>query len=557
MAYQSLYRKYRSQSFDDLIGQDHVVRTLQSAIERGRIAHAYLFTGPRGTGKTSTARLLAKALECEKGPTPCPDGTCEICRDIAAGTCVDVIEIDAASESGVDDIRETIVDTVEYKPVVARYKVFIIDEVHDLSAKAFDALLKTIEEPPEHVVFILATTEFHKVPTTIRSRCQKYDFHRATMGDLTGRLAFVAEGEGVEVEPEALSALARMADGGYRDALTLLEQAILTSTDGRITLAQVYDQLGLVSEETVDAILMAVREGDVPAIMAQLGEVQRLGRDPSALLESTMHRLADLTRASYGVEMGAEDAAREASLHETAVRIGRDTILRLRGAVAGLHEGIRDISLPRVWLESELIRLAGPPPAPFAGDAPVRRETAASPLPRPEPSPTRLSAEAVSTPSPTVPPSAPPSPQGEPFSEPASPTPILNVPALTGDAALDKAAAAWAKVKAALGAMSAVMAARLETGVVAKREESVVTIQMDRQMDVEWVQEGSKRAPAILDAFRSEMADPGLELRYVPKRKEIIDSNEAVEIPLDGSRLEQLLKETFGDGAPGEPPAGA
>ena len=538
MAYQSLYRKYRSQSFDDLVGQDHVVRTLQSAIERGRIAHAYLFTGPRGTGKTSTARLLAKALNCAQGPTAHPDGTCEICRDIAVGSCVDVIEIDAASESGVDDIRETIVDTVEYKPVVARYKVFIIDEVHDLSAKAFDALLKTIEEPPEHVVFILATTEFHKVPTTIRSRCQKYDFHRATMGDLTGRLRHVADGEGVEVEPEALSALARMADGGYRDALTLLEQAILTTVDGRVTLAQVYDQLGLVNEETVDAILMAIREGDVPAIMAQLGEVARLGRDPSALLESMMHRLADLTRASYGVGLGAEDASREASLHETAVRIGRDTIVRLRGAVAGLHDTIRDISLPRVWLESEMIRLAGPPPAPFSEAAPARREPARPVVPA-----ARIGAIPPETGASEAPPLA-------------SPTPVLHVPALTGDAGLDGAASAWSKTKTALGTRSALMAAKLDGSAVVARDGEVVTVQMDRQFDLAWIQEGSRRAPAILLAYREQMGDPAVEIRYVVKRKEIAESNEAVEVPVDGSRLEQLLKDTFGDvGTAGDPPA--
>ena len=533
MPYQSLYRKYRSQSFDDLIGQDHVVRTLQSAISRGRIAHAYLFTGPRGTGKTSTARLLAKALECEQGPTPTPDGTCEICRDIAAGACVDVIEIDAASESGVDDIRETIVETVEYKPVVARYKVFIIDEVHDLSAKAFDALLKTIEEPPEHVVFILATTEFHKVPTTIRSRCQKYDFHRATMGDLTGRLKHVAEGEGVQVEPEALSALARMADGGYRDALTLLEQAILTSDDGRVTLAQVYDQLGLVNEATVDAILMAIRDGDVPAIMAQLGEVARLGRDPSALLESMLHRLADLTRASYGVAMGAEDAPRAASQHETAARVGRDTIVRLRGAVAGLHDAIRDISLPRVWLESELIRLAGPTPTPFSGGAPA---------PRGEGLPTLGHPPAPATPSDSETPR---------HAEPASPTPVIDKPALTGDAALDKAAAAWMDTKAQLAEKSALMAAKLDGSTVVGRENGAVTVQMNRQMELDWVQEGVKRAPAILAAYRATLGEPNVELRYVVRRKEVVDTPEAVELPVEGARLDQLLKDTFGDGGPG------
>ncbi len=536
MAYQSLYRKYRSQSFDDLIGQDHVVRTLQSAISRGRIAHAYLFTGPRGTGKTSSARLLAKALCCEKGPTPHPDNTCEICRDITAGACVDVVEIDAASESGVDDIRETIVETVEYLPIVARFKVFIIDEVHDLSAKAFDALLKTIEEPPEHIIFILATTEFHKVPTTIRSRCQKYDFHRATMGDLTGRLRHVAQGEGIIVEPEALSALARMADGGYRDALTLLEQAILTSEDGTVTLAQVYDQLGLVNEETVDAILMAVKEGDVPAIMAQLSEVARLGRDPSALLESMMHRLADLTRASYGVTLGMDDASREASLHETAVRIGRDTVVRLRGAISGLHDSIRDISLPRVWLESEMIRLAGPPPQPFASEmAPTQRDVprreppaAGSPIPRPETTPSPPTTDAVEIPTSAS---------------------IVDKPALTGDAPLDAAVAAWLATQEELASKSPLMAMKLKDGGVVARDGNVVTVQMDRQMDLEWVLGGAKRAPAIQTTYAEKLGEPGIEIRYVVRRKEIADTTEAVELPISGTSLEQLLKKEFGDGS--------
>jgi DNA polymerase-3 subunit gamma/tau len=541
MSYQSLYRKYRSQSFDDLIGQDHVVRTLQSAISRGRIAHAYLFTGPRGTGKTSTARLLAKALCCENGPTPTPDGTCEICRDIAAGACVDVIEMDAASESGVDDIREGIVDVVEYRPVVARYKVFIIDEVHDLSGKAFDALLKTIEEPPEHIVFILATTEFHKVPTTIRSRCQKYDFHRATLSDLVGRLRYVAEGEGVQVEPEAIAAIARMADGGYRDALTLLEQAILTSEDGKVTLGQVYDQLGLVNEETVDGLLLAIKEGDVPEIMGRLSEVARLGRDPRALLESMMHRLADLTRASYGVALGAEDASREASLHETAVRLGRETVVRVRAAVAHLHEAIRDISLPRVWLESELIRLAGPVAAePARREAPepiVKREIGA---PRP--------VQPIETPKPAETPVPVATAPEAAVAEVASSTPVIDEPALTGDAALDQAAAAWVKAKQVLGEKSGLMAVKLQDSVVVEREGSVVTVQVDRQVDqLSWILEGSKRAPAILATFREQLGEPTAEIRYVVKRKEVVENNEAVELPVEGSRLEQLLKDTFGD----------
>ena len=180
MSHLALYRKYRSQNFQDLVGQDHVIRTLKNAIDQGKVSQTYLFTGPRGTGKTSTARLLAKALNCTGGPSSVIPEDCPICEDITRGNCMDVIEIDAASESGVDDVREHIVQAAEYKPTYCRYKIFIIDEVHDLSSKAFDALLKTIEEPPDHIVFILATTEFHKVPATIKSRCQKFEFHRGS-----------------------------------------------------------------------------------------------------------------------------------------------------------------------------------------------------------------------------------------------------------------------------------------------------------------------------------------------------------------------------------------
>ncbi|RYG69307.1 DNA polymerase III subunit gamma/tau, partial [bacterium] len=296
MAYLSLYRKYRSQTFEDLIGQEHVVRTLQNAIRSGRIAQAYLFTGPRGTGKTSSARLLAKCLNCQSfdGPTPTPCNHCEMCVSITGGNALDVLEMDAASESGVDEVRQNIIDSAGIGPMIARYKVYIIDEVHDLSLKAFDALLKTIEEPPAHLVFILATTEAQRVPPTIRSRCQKFEFHRATMKNLTDRLGFVAEGEGVHVDPPALTAIARMADGGFRDALTLLEQAVLVG-DGHVTLESVYDQLGLVSEEATDALLDAMRRADIPALMEGLEEIARQGRDPRAIVESMLHRLADLT----------------------------------------------------------------------------------------------------------------------------------------------------------------------------------------------------------------------------------------------------------------------
>src|SRR5450432_1105801 len=222
MSYIALYRKYRSQSFDELMGQEQVTVTLQNAIRSWRIAHAYLFYGARGCGKTSTARLLARALNCvaQDGPTPEPCGTCRLCISIRDGNCMDVIEMDAASETGIDDVREKIIENVQYAPGEARYKVYIIDEVHDLSAKAFDALLKTLEEPPAHVIFILATTEHHKVPITIRSRCMPYHFKRGTLLDLAKAVQRVIDAEGSTAEPEAVQAIARGAEGSWRDALS-------------------------------------------------------------------------------------------------------------------------------------------------------------------------------------------------------------------------------------------------------------------------------------------------------------------------------------------------
>ena len=526
MAYVSLYRKYRSQSFDDLIGQDHVVRTLQNAISSQRIAHAYLFTGPRGTGKTSTARLLAKALCCEDGPKASPPEDSEICRSIAAGTCIDVIEMDAASESSVDDIRDKIVEVAEYQPMICRYKVFIIDEVHDLSAKAFDALLKTIEEPPPHVIFILATTEFNKVPPTVRSRCQKFEFHRASMSDLTSRLSYVLDQEGVQAEPAAVSAIARMADGGYRDALTLVEQAILTS-EGTIRLEQVYDQLGLVSEELVDQIFGAMKDGDLARIMAHLDDVARLGRDPRALLESMMHRLSDLTRAAY-TQGDGKDAAAHATLHAAAVSMGQPFIVYLRGAIAEAHRHIRDISLPRLWLESELIRVAvqrkvGPVVA-VAAAAP----TIASPaVPVPKPS----TAKAISTDAPAE----------VEKSGAFSVLPTDNQPE-----------SVWARAIASLstGGRVSPMGMKLEGSKLLKFEGGVLDISLPRQMDIGWFNE----KPVRLSHIQKLVQDAGgsdwkirfsLDASQSPRP----ETGGAVELPLEGPRLEQMVREVFGDNA--------
>ena len=531
MAYVSLYRKYRSQSFSDLVGQDHVVRTLQNAIDSGRIAHSYLFTGPRGTGKTSTARLLAKALCCENGPSSNPDENSEICQAIAAGACIDVIEMDAASDSGVEDIREKIVEAVEYLPMLCRYKVFIIDEVHDLSAKAFDALLKTIEEPPEHVIFILATTEYNKVPPTIRSRCQRYEFHRASMRDLAGRLQYVLNSESITAEPAAVTAIARMADGGYRDALTLLEQAILTS-DGVLTLRQVYDQLGLVSDESIDFLLVAIREGDAKQIMVRLEEIARLGRDPRAILESMLLRLADLTRAAFEVDSGT-DATNDAALYEAATRIGVDFALRLRGQLAEAHKVIRDISLPRLWLESELIRIALKPVevtsrAIEPSTAPVRtaaRTTAPKPEPMQVAAPPENPVEAIPSPAST------PTPSAQTSQDP------------------------WQPILAEILLVSRALGAKLSEASIHSEDDNKIVVALRSQVHYGWIVEKPRAIEAVVEAIAKVRGNRYAVEFVLTKQDSLRSEPSAVELPLEGARLEQLVRETFGDPSKGLPPA--
>ena len=537
MAHLSLYRKYRSQTFGDLIGQDHVVRTLQNSIKSGRIAHAYLFTGPRGTGKTSTARLLAKALCCEKGPTAEPDNTCDICISITAGSCMDVYEMDAASESGVDQVRETIVNVAEYQPTQARYKIFIIDEVHDLSGKAFDALLKTIEEPPAHVVFILATTEYNKVPPTIRSRCQKFEFHRGTIADLSTRLEYVVAQEKVEAEPAALAAIARMADGGYRDALTLLEQAMVT-IDGPITLAHVYEQLGLIPEELVDGILFAIKDCDPQKIMQLSEEAWRMGRDPRSVLESMEYRLGDLTRAAYGVDLGTTDATREASLHEAAARIGKDALLSIRSAVSDAHDAIRDVSLPRLWLEAQLIKTARDL---SADPAPVVQRAAPAVVAKPEPR-----AAVKADPPATAAKPAETHTNGEPA--PAQKKPAKDAdekPApRSSDPSLNKAQDLWSQMLGELP--QAPIALKLGGSQVIAVAGQKWVVQMLREFDKDWMMDKPQRLGHIVSLLK-KISNEEYSITYVVgESTQTGIQPEAVELPMEGDRLEQATRNVLG-----------
>ena len=292
--YRVLARKYRPQTFAELIGQDAMVKTLANAIERGRLAHAFLLTGVRGVGKTSTARLIAKALNCvgpdgQGGPTITPCGVCDQCRAIAEGRHIDVIEMDAASHTGVEDIRE-IIDAVRYASVSARYKIYIIDEVHMLSKNAFNALLKTLEEPPEHVKFLFATTEVNKVPVTVLSRCQRFDLRRIPAETLAAHFSHVSQAEGVEVEPEAIGMIARAAEGSARDGLSILDQAIAHGA-GKVMADQVRDMLGLADRGRIRRLLELTLAGDVPAALAELDEAHALGIDSAQLLRGMMEAL--------------------------------------------------------------------------------------------------------------------------------------------------------------------------------------------------------------------------------------------------------------------------
>jgi DNA polymerase-3 subunit gamma/tau len=360
-AYRVLARKYRPQTFAELIGQDAMVKTLANAIERGRIAHAFLLTGVRGVGKTSTARLIAKALNCvgpdgQGGPTITPCNVCEPCKAISEGRHIDVIEMDAASHTGIDDVRE-IIDAVRYASVSARYKIYIIDEVHMLSKSAFNALLKTLEEPPQHVKFLFATTEVNRVPVTVLSRCQRFDLRRIPAEKLAAHFGEISKAEGVEVEAEALGMIAKAAEGSARDGLSILDQAIAHGA-GTITAEQVRDMLGLADRGRIRRLLQLVFSGDANAALAELDEAHELGIDPTQLLRGLMENLHSATRAKAGATADALQSAEERESAEAmATQLGWGTIHRLWQM---LLKGLQDVEIapdPREAAEMALLRL--------------------------------------------------------------------------------------------------------------------------------------------------------------------------------------------------------
>lgn len=358
---EALYRKYRPQIFEDVVGQEQIERTIKNAIEQDKVSHAYLFCGPRGTGKTTTARLLAKALLCEKGPTPDPDGTCEDCQMIAEGVHPDVYELDAASRTGVENVREEIINRVQFAPTRGRYKVYIIDEVHMLSIAAFNALLKTLEEPPDHVVFILATTDPQKVPETIHSRCQRFDFRRISNESIVSRLGAVCVAEGVEFEGDALDLIAHHAGGGMRNALTSLEQTIAFG-EGKVTLAVAERMLGGVDSGDLANIVQALGKRDAAACFNWVAEFVESGSD----LAQFVRELAQHVRNLYVMSLAGTDVALDVSaserrqLADELPLFGADRLARMLQVLGDVMAELKTSTNPRLSFEIGCTRMVRP-----------------------------------------------------------------------------------------------------------------------------------------------------------------------------------------------------
>lgn len=500
---EALYRKYRPSTFEDVVGQEHIERTLKNALEQEKVSHAYLFCGPRGTGKTTMARILAKALLCEKAPTIDPDGTCEECLAIAAGTHPDVYELDAASRTGVENVREEIINRVHYAPTHGSYKIYIIDEVHMLSTAAFNALLKTLEEPPSHVVFILCTTDPQKVPDTIHSRCQRFDFHRLSVDEITARLGAVCVQEGVEFEPEALELISHQAEGGMRNALTSLEQ-LAAFGEGHVTLDGAHRILGSLDNEGLTEIVQALGKHDAGACFTWVSHYVETGADIAQFVQELAEHMRNLYLMSLtdaDVEISASTSAREVMESELEL-FGTERLSRALSVLGDLMKELRATTNSRLAFEIALTRLLRPesdltleslserieelemkllstpslayaqgtPAAPVAAGAmqtpapvqsmqqpytPVQASTPSAPVPRPAPAP-----QPMPTPRPAPAPQPVPSPQPTPAPQPmpaqtqaqaATSSPAASVPPasvdLTNAAALQRM---WHSVTSAL-----------------------------------------------------------------------------------------------------------
>lgn len=357
MEHVALYRAWRPQSFGDMVGQQHIIRTLQNAIREDRLSHAYLFSGPRGTGKTTAAKVLAKAVNCERGPSPEPCNECESCRRITAGAVMDVLEIDAASNRGVEEIRD-LRDKVKYAPTEVRQKVYIIDEVHMLTTEAFNALLKTLEEPPPHVMFILATTEPHRLPATVISRCQRFDFRRVSLEEQSQRLHQICAQEGIEADDEAIQYIARLSDGGMRDALSILDQ-IASFTDGKVSYQQVLDMTGGIPSHQFAEIADTLLRGDVGSMLQMIERLMQEGKSADKCMENLLYYFRDLLMIKMvpGASQLTERMLATEDFQDVAKSFTRQQLFQIIDTLNHYQTEMKYAAQPQMLFEVALLKL--------------------------------------------------------------------------------------------------------------------------------------------------------------------------------------------------------
>ncbi len=481
----ALYRKYRSQTFEEVLGQEHVTETLQAGIREGRIGHAYLFSGSRGTGKTSTARILAKALNCEKGPTPDPCNTCDACISITEGHSLDVIEIDAASHGGVDDVRE-LRENAMLAPAIARRKIYIVDEAHMVSTQGWNAFLKTVEEPPEHVIFVFATTEPHKVLPTIVSRCQRFDFRRVSSQTIADHLARVSKEEGIDADEGALQLIARAAEGGVRDALSTLDQL---SAAGSVTLADTARLLGASSIDSLFELCEAIADADTGSAIRQIARLVDGGQDLRTFARNTLEHLRGLLITKQVSDPGDLIDANEetrARLSAQADRFGGGKLVHVIKLLVDALAAMRDQTSPRLALELAIVRATMPETDESASAAVARIErlerivgvTGAAPAATSEatpPSPATTAPEArPATPAKAAPKTPSKAAAKAAPEEPAAPAPVR----VAGDLDIEKLRGSWAIVLEEVRKAKKTLHALLADATIGSLEADVLTLEL-------------------------------------------------------------------------------
>jgi DNA polymerase-3 subunit gamma/tau len=487
----SLYRTWRPLTFADLVGQDAVVKTLTTALETGRLAHAYLFSGPRGSGKTSAAKILARCIECVNGPTATPDNTCENCRAILDGTALDVLEIDAASNRGIDEIR-ALRDAVKFAPSSMRKKVYIIDEAHMLTKEGANAFLKTLEEPPEWAVFILATTAPEALPPTILSRCQRYAFRRIAIPTMIARMREIADAEGIVIDNDALGAIAYRADGGLRDALTMLEQ-VSAFASGPVDLNVVDAAFGQTGREYARALRDAALDGDAATALRVIDEASDAGSDMTGLIRGTIAEFRHLLVARVNPELLARDLSEDdaAVARERAASVPQHRLVRALRLLADAFSAARGSGNARLELESAVLRfvLQSEDPSLDALAARLAALESGEPTARPTvpaPAPARPVANVAAKPAPTVSPlrAAPPTRAEEPAPRPVPPPPAAPPPAapapaaVSGELSLSKLRSLWQNIRTRAEERKTSLRAALSRATVASLEGNVLTLRV-------------------------------------------------------------------------------